>query len=810
MWLRFGLFCIAVCLSGCIDSSLTQCGDRLCPADSVCIEATQTCGSRMAVEACQGLSLGASCSSDAVADGICADYECRARGCGNGVVEGRELCDDGNTASHDGCAADCLSTETCGNGIVDDGEFCDCGSDAATKPASCASVNSDDLAAQCDTHCMRYCGDGTITGGEDCELGAALPSSCDALGYYRGALQCAPTCRFDVSQCSGVCGDGITEAAFGEECDLSAPAYSCAEIGFDYGGLSCNARCFGNVQTDCHRYGWRKIANDEINDFWTQGNRQLFFFGVDGVVESNAGQRTAHPALTQFARNTAFAVAASTTAVTVFGAAGDRTIELPTELRASVFSLAVTWAGEPAALDEQCRYWQHDAAGWSASTLVQRPAVNVAPVALTGCHQLVMTRNNGGFVASAAGLSYVAPGASGSTIEVVSRVKVAVVLSQPTAIGGVVVRSNDRGGTAASLHTDDPNAVQSLFSPAFGMTLQSFAMEESNQQRIVDIAMVTFESILHDSVVTSGGRNYSGGVPIAMSLFLSADGLLYGYGNGLWLADEFLGSTEVGWVGGPQDTTNWTDDHGALAISVNNNAFNHDFGALVQSLAAGELHRFVVAGGRLYRATNAAWAQELNAHADFQEVHVSHDGQVVAVAVSRFFVAANDAAAFQEIAFTLDPGCTLFNAFAEGNERFVVERCGSETAVLQLTTTGWQSVGRTAGAPSSVGQTLDGTLYVGTDAGTIYKYQANLWQLVAPPASGELNIFVAYNNELFALGRQGIVRYAHNIWGEMRNFATPTIFHPVRLAVTSSALILVGEPSFGPATTVELYRAPHW
>src|SRR5215831_14261794 len=38
--------------------------------------------------------------------------------CGNGVVEGSEQCDDGNTVNGDGCEADC-TLPRCGNGILD-------------------------------------------------------------------------------------------------------------------------------------------------------------------------------------------------------------------------------------------------------------------------------------------------------------------------------------------------------------------------------------------------------------------------------------------------------------------------------------------------------------------------------------------------------------------------------------------------------------------------------------------------------------------------------------------------------------------
>ncbi|MDY0000637.1 MAG: hypothetical protein RBU30_05025, partial [Polyangia bacterium] len=44
--------------------------------------------------------------------------------CGNGVVEGRELCDDGNLEPGDGCDESCMleSRELCDNGVDDDGD----------------------------------------------------------------------------------------------------------------------------------------------------------------------------------------------------------------------------------------------------------------------------------------------------------------------------------------------------------------------------------------------------------------------------------------------------------------------------------------------------------------------------------------------------------------------------------------------------------------------------------------------------------------------------------------------------------------
>eukprot|EP01135_Chromosphaera_perkinsii_P010592 Nk52_evm1s2184 gene=Nk52_evmTU1s2184 len=46
--------------------------------------------------------------------------------CGNGVTEGTEECDDGNTDNNDGCSSIC-KTESCGDGIKQTGEECDDG-----------------------------------------------------------------------------------------------------------------------------------------------------------------------------------------------------------------------------------------------------------------------------------------------------------------------------------------------------------------------------------------------------------------------------------------------------------------------------------------------------------------------------------------------------------------------------------------------------------------------------------------------------------------------------------------------------------
>jgi cysteine-rich repeat protein len=75
--------------------------------------------------------------------------------CGDGALDEGERCDDGNSASGDGCSADCSSLETCGDGIVDGDEACDDGNNQ----------NGD----SCNPDCTpSTCGNGASDPGERC------------------------------------------------------------------------------------------------------------------------------------------------------------------------------------------------------------------------------------------------------------------------------------------------------------------------------------------------------------------------------------------------------------------------------------------------------------------------------------------------------------------------------------------------------------------------------------------------------------------------------------------------------------------
>lgn len=119
-----------VALGGCISSDLVECSDgRLCPRGTACDVVHRRCVAPEQLTACDGLADFTSCQATGVEAGRCFSGVCLPGGCGNGLPEPEELCDDGNLVGGDGCSADCLSREVCGDGVTDRlrGEECDDG-----------------------------------------------------------------------------------------------------------------------------------------------------------------------------------------------------------------------------------------------------------------------------------------------------------------------------------------------------------------------------------------------------------------------------------------------------------------------------------------------------------------------------------------------------------------------------------------------------------------------------------------------------------------------------------------------------------
>jgi cysteine-rich repeat protein len=98
--------------------------------------------------------------------------------CGDGVREGAEECDDGNTDDADGCTNAC-TLPACGDGVVQPGEQCDDG-----KPA----FNDDACKNDCT---LPVCGDGILSRGvEECEDGNTIAGD-----------GCSPDCKLESVTC---------------------------------------------------------------------------------------------------------------------------------------------------------------------------------------------------------------------------------------------------------------------------------------------------------------------------------------------------------------------------------------------------------------------------------------------------------------------------------------------------------------------------------------------------------------------------------------------------------------------------------
>src|SRR5262249_25548948 len=114
-------------------------------------------------------------------------------GCGNGDLTSDEACDDGNTASGDGCSANCLQVERgfscaspgnacreiarCGDGIVAASERCDDGN--LTAGDGCDDRCHIELGMKCEgapSVCTpAECGNGVVEGAESCDDGNKEP-----------------------------------------------------------------------------------------------------------------------------------------------------------------------------------------------------------------------------------------------------------------------------------------------------------------------------------------------------------------------------------------------------------------------------------------------------------------------------------------------------------------------------------------------------------------------------------------------------------------------------------------------------------
>lgn len=175
------------------------CGDLVTEGDEECD------GQHGCSETCEALE-NWSCAPDAdstndeIVCEVLPGWECDALDptdcqtvCGDGILAGEELCDDGNTDDGDGCSSTCA---------IEDGWTC------SGEPSECS-----------DTPPAATCGDGVVQAGEACDDGNTRDSDgCSSSCTVEDGWACSG----EPSSCTRtadepVCGNGIVER--GEACD---------------------------------------------------------------------------------------------------------------------------------------------------------------------------------------------------------------------------------------------------------------------------------------------------------------------------------------------------------------------------------------------------------------------------------------------------------------------------------------------------------------------------------------------------------------------------------------------------------------
>ncbi|HEY1817465.1 MAG TPA: DUF4215 domain-containing protein [Kofleriaceae bacterium] len=203
--------------------------------------------------------------------------------CGDGIIEGNEQCDDGNSMPGDGCSGTCqiepnytcptpgqpcVSTIVCGDGIVEGNEACDDGTTNGQNgcSADCLQVEA---GWTCPAHggaCMQapvpICGDGIIQ--------AADGEQCDD-GNNASGDGCSATCKIEQGwhcpmagmKCIAYCGDGVLDP--GEACD----------DGNRLSGDGCSSTCQIEGPTwNCSTPGQACVSTITCGDGLVQGTEQ--------------------------------------------------------------------------------------------------------------------------------------------------------------------------------------------------------------------------------------------------------------------------------------------------------------------------------------------------------------------------------------------------------------------------------------------------------------------------------------------------------------------------------------------------------
>ncbi len=160
------------------DETGAVCGDGVVEGTEVCDEDGDTTDA-------------GTCNADCSALTFCGDNTVQDP---NGAAES-ETCDDGNNDDGDGCSAICaFEPDVCGNGVLEGVEQCDDGN----------TLDSDGCSSICELEQPAVCGNSSLEAGEQCDDGNTTNGD-----------GCSSICETEAG--AEVCGNNIVEAA--EQCD---------------------------------------------------------------------------------------------------------------------------------------------------------------------------------------------------------------------------------------------------------------------------------------------------------------------------------------------------------------------------------------------------------------------------------------------------------------------------------------------------------------------------------------------------------------------------------------------------------------
>jgi cysteine-rich repeat protein len=174
--------------------------------------------------------------------------------CGNGTIDGDDVCDDGNTKAGDGCSATCTveagwncdaqgCTEICGDGVVVGHEAlaggCDDKNAVASDGCTNCVVDTSYVCAGAPSVCAKTCGDGIVEGSEVCDDGNAMPND----GCFACAVETGYTCDTKMpTTCADIdeCTKGTDDCDANAACANSIGSFTCTcNNGYKGSGKTC-------------------------------------------------------------------------------------------------------------------------------------------------------------------------------------------------------------------------------------------------------------------------------------------------------------------------------------------------------------------------------------------------------------------------------------------------------------------------------------------------------------------------------------------------------------------------------------------